>query len=171
MPVSRHRWPNHIDTDEPPYLSLVIFHFLDSAWALLVPFLLLRSSFKMPICFYMDWRWAEFYTLVSFPCCSKYWIPSVLLPLVSNQFVFIIIILNLYSRIWEEGEREREKEREISTWERNSYWLPSVRAPNRDGAHNLGMCLDQESNPQHFGVQDDAPTKQPGCPARAGFIF
>ena len=47
----------------------------------------------------------------------------------------------------------REDERE-----RNIYQLPTVCAPNEDWTHNLGMCPMQGSNPQPFGVWDDAPT-------------
>ena len=57
------------------------------------------------------------------------------------------------------------REREPVMWERNIDWLPPIRAPTRDWTWNLGMCPDQESNPQPFGVQDDTPTNratQPG---------
>ena len=47
--------------------------------------------------------------------------------------------------------REREREREINL-------LPPVCAPFKDWTHNLAMFHDQESNFQHFGVWDDAPT-------------
>ena len=49
--------------------------------------------------------------------------------------------------------------------ERNIDQLPPIRTPTGDQTHNLGMCPDQESNPQAFGVQDSAPmhwATQPG---------
>ena len=52
-------------------------------------------------------------------------------------------------------------------WERNIDWLLPTHATTGDWTHNLGMCPDQESNPQHFGVQDDAPTNW-ATPAREG---
>ena len=48
--------------------------------------------------------------------------------------------------------RETEKERE-----RNIDQLPPICAPARDQTRNLGMCSDQESNLQPFGVWDDTP--------------
>ena len=50
-----------------------------------------------------------------------------------------------------EGKRTREKERNID-------WLPLVR-PDQYWTCNLGMCPDQASNLQPFGLQDDVPTK------------
>ena len=58
-----------------------------------------------------------------------------------------------------ERERERERERETSVWGRNIRQLPPICTQTGDGTRNLGMCPDQESNPQSFGVRDDAPTK------------
>ena len=70
-----------------------------------------------------------------------------------------IIILNSHLRICllilereERGERKRE---------RNINWLPPIYALTGDGTHNLAMFPDQESNPQPFGVWDDAPTESP----------
>ena len=51
-----------------------------------------------------------------------------------------------YLFIFRESGREGEGERNIS-----------VREKHR--THNLGMCPDQEWNPQPFGVQDSAPTE------------
>ena len=49
-----------------------------------------------------------------------------------------------------------EREREIDVGEK--HWsLPTICAPTRDQTINLGMCPDQGSNPQYFGVWDDAP--------------
>ena len=50
------------------------------------------------------------------------------------------------------------RERETSMWERNINWLPPVYTLTRDRTHNLGVCPDQELNPQPFGVWEDAPT-------------
>lgn len=44
--------------------------------------------------------------------------------------------------------------------ERNVDQLLSICAPTRAQIHNLGICPDQESNPQLFGLWDDAPTNQ-----------
>ena len=51
----------------------------------------------------------------------------------------------------EKRKRKRERERNIDQ-------LPLVHALTGDQTHNLGMCSDQESNPQHFGVRDSSPT-------------
>ena len=62
-------------------------------------------------------------------------------------------------------ERGRSKERETSTRERNICQLPSVCTLTMGQTCNLGMCPDWESNPQPFGVGDNAPTNwatQPG---------
>ena len=42
--------------------------------------------------------------------------------------------------------------------ERNIDQLPPALTPIRDQTWNLGKCPDQESNPQLFDAQDDAPT-------------
>ena len=36
---------------------------------------------------------------------------------------------------------------------------------------SLGMCPDQESNPQPFGIQDNAPTNWTNWPGLIPFIF
>ena len=36
--------------------------------------------------------------------------------------------------------------------------LPPVHGPTGDLTRNLGVCPDQESDPQPFGVRDDTPT-------------
>ena len=43
-------------------------------------------------------------------------------------------------------------------WEGNIDWLPPIRTPTRDQTCNLGICPDWDSNPQPFGVKDEAPT-------------
>lgn len=54
-----------------------------------------------------------------------------------------------------EGEGERERKRNI-------YLLPTERA-DRNGAGNLCMCPEQESNPQPYGVWTALqPTVPPG---------
>ena len=42
--------------------------------------------------------------------------------------------------------------------ERNINWLSPICALTRDGTCNLGMCPDGGSNPQSFGIRDNAPT-------------
>ena len=52
--------------------------------------------------------------------------------------------------------------------------LPPICAPNGIGTCDLGICPDWESNPQPFGVQDDAPTSwamQPGQWGRFLYIL
>ena len=49
-----------------------------------------------------------------------------------------------------EGKEERE--------ERNIDQLPLTCALTTDRTCNPGMCPDRESNPQPFGLWDDAPT-------------
>ena len=61
--------------------------------------------------------------------------------------------------------RERGRERETLMWERNISQLPPIHTPTRNGTRNLGMCPDQEWNPQPFGIWDNAQTSwatQPG---------
>ena len=56
-------------------------------------------------------------------------------------------------------EREREEEKAIEKEsERNINLLPPVCALTGDKTCNLGVCPQWESNPQPFGVQDNAPT-------------
>ena len=54
------------------------------------------------------------------------------------------------------GRGWRERERDTSMWVRNIAWLPPICSPAGDRTCNLGMCPDQESTLQHFGVWDDA---------------
>ena len=55
-------------------------------------------------------------------------------------------------------ERGREGERERTSMQYGSIKrFPFIHALTRDQAQNLGMCPDWESNPQPFGVWDDAP--------------
>ena len=49
-------------------------------------------------------------------------------------------------------EREGERGRESSMWERNINQLPLAQALTRDQPHNPGMCPDQESNHRPFAV-------------------
>ena len=55
-------------------------------------------------------------------------------------------------------ERERERKREKHNVREKHPTLPPVHTPTRDRTHSLGMCPDQESNPQPFGVWENAPT-------------
>ena len=71
-----------------------------------------------------------------------------------------MIFIYPHLRIWDMliDFRETERERETSIWERNIHLLPPIHSLTKDWTRNLGMCPDQESNPQPFGVQDDAST-------------
>ena len=71
-----------------------------------------------------------------------------------------VLFLNSHPRIGvlilerEEGrQRERERQRE-----RNINRLPPVRAPTGCQTHSLGRGPDKKSDPQPFGVQNNAPT-------------
>ena len=59
-------------------------------------------------------------------------------------------------------ERKEGGERNIDM--SNMDQLSPVCIPARDRTHNLGMCPDQGSNPQPFGVQNDAPTIRASWP-------
>ena len=54
--------------------------------------------------------------------------------------------------------------------ERDMDSLPPIHAPGGCQSCNLAMFPDQESNPQHIGLQDNAPTNW-ATPARAVFNF
>ena len=69
------------------------------------------------------------------------------------------MFIDLRERGWErEREREREREKIIHVTERNIDWLPPVPSPTRDRNHNLVMCPEWGSNPQPFGLWNDAST-------------
>ena len=63
-------------------------------------------------------------------------------------------IFYVYIDFREKGKKEREGNVDV----RNSDCLSPVHSPIGGQIHNLGMCPDQRSNPQHFGIQDDAPS-------------
>ena len=54
-------------------------------------------------------------------------------------------------------EEWREREREISMWERNIDQLSPIWDQTRDPTCDLSLCPDQESNPQSYGM-DGTPT-------------
>ena len=55
-------------------------------------------------------------------------------------------------------------------WEKNiNHLLPETSiacSPTRDRTGTLSMCPDQDSNPQPFGVQDDAPANWATWPGK-----
>ena len=55
-------------------------------------------------------------------------------------------------------KEERWRKRENIDVERNIDWLPPISTLIGDRISNLGMCPDQEANPQPFGLWDNAPT-------------
>ena len=55
-------------------------------------------------------------------------------------------------------EREGERGRETSTWERNIDQVHTICTPTSDRTHYLGMCPDQKSNLRPFDLWDSAPT-------------
>ena len=76
----------------------------------------------------------------------------------SFLFFFSICLLIL--------QREKGRERETLMWGKNIDQL----LPIHDWTYNLGVCPDGESNPQHFGVWDSAPTKWATL-TKAGVVF
>ena len=54
-------------------------------------------------------------------------------------------------------EREEEKERNINQ-------LPPIHAQTGDCIHNIGICLDQESNPQPFSYRTMFQPTEPHWP-------
>ena len=73
---------------------------------------------------------------------------------------------------WRERETDRQTERHTSVWKRNINPLPLICAPTGDQTYNLGMCPDRESNPQPFGVWDDAtPSNWTICPGLQFHMF
>ena len=73
-----------------------------------------------------------------------------------------------------ERDRNREREEREKRGRETSVDCLLIWAPTRDQIHNLGMCLDWESNPQLSSLQDDAPTNW-ATPVRVenirGFLF
>ena len=76
----------------------------------------------------------------------------------------VLRILTLGHVLTDFRERGREGQRGRERW-RNIDGLPPIHTPRRDWIGNPGKRPDQESNPQPFGAQDDAPTEP--NPARA----
>ena len=64
-------------------------------------------------------------------------------------------------------EREEGRERETLMSEKHDQ-LPFVRTQTRDQTHNLGVCPDQESNPQPFSYR---MMFQPTEPHQPGLYF
>ena len=56
-----------------------------------------------------------------------------------------------------ESNREKERGRNIDVRKKH-HWLPPVLTQTGDGTYDLGICPNQESNPQLFGVRDNAST-------------
>ena len=64
----------------------------------------------------------------------------------------IFVVVHCFFR-----DRGRAREERNMVVERNINWLPHVHAPTGCGTCNPGMCLDWESNPQHW-CRDNTPT-------------
>ena len=81
-----------------------------------------------------------------------------------SNFIELLLFFNPHPRIWSfnkerEGGKERGRERERERLRnRNVSQLPPTHALTRDQTCNPGTCLDQGSNPQPFGVWNDAAT-------------
>ena len=107
------------------------------------------------------------------PCSSifcQFWLVFVFKLLLSffwlckeAQCVYLCLHLGQNSLLILEREDGREGEREVGVggekhrYERKICSLSPMCTPTRDRTHNLGMCPDQESNSQPFGVWDNAP--------------
>ena len=78
--------------------------------------------------------------------------------IIPARFCFQSPLTDMFINFRERGrEKEEEREREKHQCERNIDQLPPVCDPSGDCTHNC-MCPDWESNPQPFGIWDDAPT-------------
>ena len=86
------------------------------------------------------------------------------LVLFCNFFVSKIFWKDFAYLVLERGEG-REKEREISMWERYINWFPLAHAPTGDLTCNPDMCPDWESNRWLFGSQASI---QPTVPHQPG---
>ena len=78
-----------------------------------------------------------------------------------------MLLINIFSRFYLFLERVREGERE---GEKHQYVVASRAPPTEDLAHNPGMCLDRESNPQPFGSQASAQSTEPHQPGLSSFL-
>ena len=57
----------------------------------------------------------------------------------------------------EEKRREEKRREEKRNLREKHQLVASICTPTRDRTCNLGMCPNQELNPQLFGIQDDTP--------------
>ena len=89
---------------------------------------------------------------------------------VTGPFFYVLFygFFNFYIWFEREGKGWRKRGREISTWERNIDWLPSIWAPTEDRTCNWGMCPDQELNQQPFNLWNDTQATEPHQP---GFVL
>ena len=91
---------------------------------------------------------------------QKAWYFPLLYPQFLKQVKFYFLILTRGYAYWfleREKGRENEREREPDVRE-NIDWLPVVWTPIRDQTSQPRYVPDWGSNPQPFGVWDDAPT-------------
>ena len=70
--------------------------------------------------------------------------------IVLNILFFYLHLRTFFHCFWWGGGKEREK---------NISWLPLIGSSTGDQTHNPGMCPNRVSNPQPFGIGDDAPTE------------
>ena len=67
------------------------------------------------------------------------------------------IHIPVFKFYFRERGRGGERERDINMREKHRSTVFHMH-PDREQTHNLGMCPNCKSNPQPFGVQDNAPT-------------
>ena len=85
----------------------------------------------------------------------------------THTHIFLSSLDDMFLLILERGRGgERGREREISVRVRKIGRLPPVRALPGDQTCSLGLCPNQELNPQPFGVWGAAPTNGAAWPGQ-----
>ena len=74
------------------------------------------------------------------------------------------MFLRFYLFLHREEGREKKRERNINVW------LPLMRPPAGDLAHNPGTCPDWESNWRPFTLWDDAQPTEPSQAGQGNFL-
>ena len=88
-------------------------------------------------------------------------------PRPSAELIVFFFFLRFYLLLKREEGREKERERNITVWEKHHH-LPLPHTSPRGLACNPGMCSDWESNQKPFGLLDDT---QPTAPHQSGLIL
>ena len=77
----------------------------------------------------------------------------------------VLFFLKDYFILFFTERREGERQRNINVW------LPLVRPPSRDLAHNPGMCPHWESNQEPFGSQVSTQSSEPHQPGPQSYFI